>query len=181
MVTMTERAAWKLHITCVWNDRKYDSFRTNYSFTEISFLSLSVFLVFSSLSFFVSELHSMFFCCQKGLCFPRQSVLCQCGLACMMQEGRNLRVFSSVQREISADSRSRLLCVVEILRPCVLTFEVGFGSPHFIITIKMSIRKQNLEMNQVLEIPSGHKHADRTRTSLVFFPNRSTRNQMSAE
>lgn len=128
------------------------------------------FLFFLPLLFLCLRVTQHVFCCQKGLCFPRQSVLCQCGLACVMQEGRNLHVFSSVQREISADSRSRLLCVVEILRPCVLTFEVGFGSPHFIINIKMSIRKQNLEMNQVLEIPSGHKHADRTRTSLVFFP-----------
>lgn len=106
------------------------------------------------------------FCCQKGLC------LCYVNVGwrvwCRKAEISALRVLSSVQREISADSRSRLLCVVEILRPCVLTFEVGFGSPHFIITIKMSIRKQNLEMNRVLEIPSGHKHADRTRTSLVF-------------
>lgn len=98
-----------------------------------------------------------------------------CWRACL-QEGRNLVLRSA--RDLP--QTCVCVCVVEILRPCVLTFEVAFVSPHFIIAIKMSTRKQNLEMNRVLEIPSGHKHADRTRTSLVF-QNRSNRNQMSAE
>lgn len=33
------------------------------------------------------------FCCQRGLCFARQSVLCQCVSACVMREDRNLSVF----------------------------------------------------------------------------------------
>jgi len=66
-------------------------------------------------------------------------------------------------------SRRRVcVCVVEIFRPCVLTFEVGFGSLHFIIAIKMSIRKLNLEMNRVLEIPLGLKHRQNQNITCFF-------------
>lgn len=47
---------------------------------DISDVSFSFHLVFLSACF----------CCQRALWFARQSVLCQCGLACVMQEGRNL-------------------------------------------------------------------------------------------
>lgn len=166
-----ERTALKFHRMCLKRP-----LICQYSFlAELGDLIYFIFLSPPPLFSSVSPSLPACYCCQWGLCFPRQSVLCQCGLACVIQEGRNLVLCSA--RDLP--QTCVCVCVVEILRPCVLTFEVGFGSPCFIIAIKMSIRKQNLEMNRVLEIPSGHKHADRTRKSWFF--KTETRNQMSAE
>ncbi len=50
---------------------------------------LLIFQMFLSLSILFFSITACF-CCQRALCFARQSVLCQCGLLCVMQEGRNL-------------------------------------------------------------------------------------------
>ncbi len=72
-----------------WNGHKCNIVVISRPTNAIKRKRLLIFQMFLSLSILFFSITACF-CCQRALCFARQSVLCQCGLLCVMQEGRNL-------------------------------------------------------------------------------------------
>ncbi len=72
-----------------WNGHKCNIVVISGPTNAIKRKRLLIFQMFLSLSILFFSITACF-CCQRSLCFARQSVLCQFGLLCVMQEGRNL-------------------------------------------------------------------------------------------
>lgn len=161
-----------------WNDHKYVrvsgpaiALKRKRWLRFETFLSLSI-LFFSP---------AACFCCQRGLCFARQSALCQCGLACLMQQGRNLRAPCVLLR--SARDQCRLpqtssVCCGDSPSLCFdvwsrLRFAVLHHS-HKNVRSKTKPRDESSPWNSL------RTQTRRQNKNVAWFSNRSTRNQMSA-